>query len=141
VRPLACNWYYCAVYSQAQGCVCTALQLGGDVKQPWLMSKYVIIHKTGSTQRITTPPEQDRATATYNTQKIGQDQTRSSEDMIADKRTQTDRHAHHDTPLGGGVNNTPATPYNLIDDGRYDTAAVISEATRRWITRIILLSS
>ena len=40
VRPLACNWYYCAgtVYSQVQGCVCIALQLGGDVEQPWLMT-------------------------------------------------------------------------------------------------------
>ena len=48
VRPLACN---CMVllrtaYSQAQGCVCTALQLGSDVEQPWLMSKYKIIKKT-----------------------------------------------------------------------------------------------
>ena len=32
-----------------QGCVCTALQLGGDVKQPWLMRKYDVIRKTGST--------------------------------------------------------------------------------------------
>ena len=37
------------VYSQAQGCVCTALQLDGDVEQPWLMSKYDVVHKTGST--------------------------------------------------------------------------------------------
>jgi len=37
----------CTVYSQAQGCVCTALQLGGDVEQPWLMSKYDVIRKTG----------------------------------------------------------------------------------------------
>ena len=37
------------VYSQAQGCVCAALQLGGDVEQHWLMSKYDVIHKTGST--------------------------------------------------------------------------------------------
>jgi len=28
------------VYSQTQGCVSTAIQLGGDVEQPWLMSKY-----------------------------------------------------------------------------------------------------
>jgi len=50
VRPLACNWYYCAqlVYSQAQDCVCTALQLGGDIKQSWFMIKYDVIHKTGS---------------------------------------------------------------------------------------------
>jgi len=51
------------VYSQAQGCVCTALQLGGDVEQPWIMSKYDVTHKTGGTERITTPPEEDRATA------------------------------------------------------------------------------
>jgi len=36
------------VYSQAQGCVYTALQLSGDVQQSWLMSKYDVIHKTGS---------------------------------------------------------------------------------------------
>jgi len=30
------------------------------------MSKYHVIHKTGSTRRITTPPEEDRATATVN---------------------------------------------------------------------------
>ena len=40
---------YNAVYSQAQGCVFTAIQLGGDVEKPWLMSKYDVIHKTGST--------------------------------------------------------------------------------------------
>ena len=27
------------VYSQAQVCMCTGLQLGGDVDQPWIMSK------------------------------------------------------------------------------------------------------
>jgi len=37
------------VYSQAQGCVCTAVQLGGDVEQPCLMCKYNAIHKTGNT--------------------------------------------------------------------------------------------
>ena len=46
--------------------MCTALQLGGDVEQRWLMSKFDVIHKTGSTQRITTPPEQDRAAAAGN---------------------------------------------------------------------------
>ena len=54
------------VYSQTQGCVCTALQLGGDVEQPWLISKYDVIHKTGSTLLITTPQEEDRATAIGN---------------------------------------------------------------------------
>jgi len=37
-----------AVYSQAQACcVCTVLQLGGDVEERWLMSKYDVIRKTG----------------------------------------------------------------------------------------------
>jgi len=35
VRPLVRDWYYCA---QAQDCVCAALQLGGDVEQPRLMT-------------------------------------------------------------------------------------------------------
>ena len=39
----------CTAYSQARGCVCIVLQLGGDVEQPWFMSKYDVIHKTGST--------------------------------------------------------------------------------------------
>jgi len=44
--------------------VCTALQLqGGDVEQPWHMSKYDVINKTESKQYISTPPEQDRAIA------------------------------------------------------------------------------
>ena len=43
--------------------MCAALQLCGDVEQPWLMSKHDVIRKTGSTQHITTPPAEDRATA------------------------------------------------------------------------------
>jgi len=57
------------VYSQAQGCVCAALQLGGDVDQPRLMSKHDVIHKTGSTQDITMLPEENQATAIYNKHK------------------------------------------------------------------------
>ena len=45
VRPLACNWYYCTHFIAKP----KALQLGGDVEQTWLMSKYDAIHKTGST--------------------------------------------------------------------------------------------
>ena len=57
------------VYSQDQGCVRTAFQLGGDVEQPWLVSKYDVIHKTGSTQHNSTPPNEDRAMATGNMHK------------------------------------------------------------------------
>ena len=79
------------VYSQSQGCVWAAHQLGGDVEQPWLMSKYDVIRKTGSTQHITTPPEKDRATAMGNRRtEFGEDRTCCSEYVIADRQTQTD---------------------------------------------------
>jgi len=61
-------------YSQAQGCISTALQLGSDVEQTWLMSKYDVINKNGNTKRITMLPEEDRAMAMYTKKllKIGQ---------------------------------------------------------------------
>ena len=77
-------------YSQAQGCGCTACasKLGGDVEQPWLTSKYDVIHKTGSTQRITTPPEEDRATAIGHIHRsFVEDRTCSFEDMKANRQT------------------------------------------------------
>jgi len=89
------------VYSQVQGCVCTALQLGGDVEQHWLMSKHDVINKTGS---ITTPPEEDRATAIGNMHKtFGEDRTCSCDDMIADRQTHTDsrRSSQYSAPLSG----------------------------------------
>ena len=50
--------------------MCTALQLGDDVEQPWLMCKYDVIHKTGIHKKlITTPPEEDQATAIGNMHK------------------------------------------------------------------------
>jgi len=91
----------CTLYSQAQGCVCTALQLsvqlGGNVEQPWLMSKHGVIHKTGSTYHYAArggPSHGHRQHA----QKLVEDQTCSFEDMIADRHTHTDRHAYHNTP-------------------------------------------
>jgi len=106
VRPLACNWYYCAQFSQAQGCVCTALQLDGDVEQPWLMSKRANgtssikqeVHNVSLRRQKKTQP---RLQATC--KKIGEDRTCSSKDMIAER--QTDRHGHQNTlfPYRGGV--------------------------------------
>ena len=89
VRPLACNRYCSAQLIAKPKAACAArLQLGGDVEQPWLISKHDVIHKTGSTQHITPPPEEDRATALGNVhKKIGEDRTCNSEDMIADRRT------------------------------------------------------
>ena len=75
---------------------------------------YDVIHETGSTQRITTLPEEDRTTATGNMhKKFGEDGTCSSDDMITDRQTgthrdrhtHTHRHAHHNVPFPyrGGV--------------------------------------
>jgi len=50
-----------------------------NVEQPWLMSTYDVIHKTGSTQCITKPPEEDQAMATGNIHKnFGEDWTCTS---------------------------------------------------------------
>jgi len=46
-----------------------------------------VIHKTGSTQRITMLPEEYRATATA--RKFGEVRPRSFRDMRADRQTQT----------------------------------------------------
>jgi len=77
------------------------------------MCKHDVIHKTGSTQRIATLPEQDRATATGNMhRKLGEDRVCSSEDMIADKQTHTDtqtRSSQYSAPLSGRSNKAPDT--------------------------------
>ena len=55
------------------------------------MSKYDVIHKTGSTQRIIMPPEEDRATAIGNKHKnFGKGRTCSSGDITVDRQTHTD---------------------------------------------------
>jgi len=67
------------------------------------MSKYDDIHKTGSTQRITVRPEEDRATAVGNMyrKKTGEDRTCGSED---NDRGQTNTH----TPPRGAWSRDPA---------------------------------
>ena len=87
-------------------------QLDGHVELPWLVRKYDVIHKNGSTWHIATPPEQVRATAIDNMhEKFGKDRTCISRDMLADRQTQTDRQT--DTiitilrsPVRGRSNNT-----------------------------------
>jgi len=60
--------------------MCTALELGGDVEQPWLMSKYDVIRKTGTTVIDNTH------------KKFNEDHTCSSEVMIVDRQTHTHTH-------------------------------------------------
>ena len=75
------------VYSQAQGCVCTALPLGGDVEQPWLMTSSIKpeVHNVSLRRQRRTEPR-PWITCT----KIGEARTCSSEDVIADRHTHTD---------------------------------------------------
>jgi len=109
------------------------------------MGIYDVIHKTGSTYHITTPPEEDRATAIGNMlRKIGEDRTGSYEDVIADRQThthtththtrtharththtqthtETERHAHHNTNnlVGVGVGIMPEIKNPLKHSGRF----------------------
>ena len=67
-----------------------------------IMCKHDVIHKTGNTKCIATPPDEDRATDVANVhKKFGEDRTCSSGHVLADRETdrQTDRHGHHNTPL------------------------------------------
>jgi len=104
VRPSACDWYYCAQFTAKPKAAC-ALRFSWAATSSNLglratPSKHDVIHKTISTRRTTTPPEQGRATANDNThEKFGEDRKYSSEDTIADRQTQTDRHTRHDTRL------------------------------------------
>jgi len=103
VCPLACNWYHCAHFAAKPKAACgLRFSWAATSSNFGFLSKYDVIHKTGNTQRITTPPEEYRATATDNMRKkFGADRTCTSEDIIADRHThrQTDRHAHRNTPL------------------------------------------
>jgi len=68
--------------------MCTALQLGGDVEQPWLMTSYI----KSEVHKISIRRQEDQATAMGNMHKtFGENQMRSSKDMIVDRQTHTDR--------------------------------------------------
>jgi len=76
---LARNGYSYAPFIAKSKAACGQVvidQLGGHVELPWLMRKYGVIHKTGSTKHIVTMPEENRATAIGNVhRKIGKYQT------------------------------------------------------------------
>jgi len=70
------------------------------------MREYDVTHETGSTQRIGTSPEDERAATTgHRHRRSGEDQTCLSGDMLAVRRRQTntnkqtDRHGHRNTSL------------------------------------------
>ena len=96
--------------------MCTALQLGGDVEQPWLMTSSIkpeVYNLSLRRQRRTEP----RPYVTCR-KKIGEDRTCNAGDMIADRHThrQTHRHAQHNTPLPyrGRRNDSRRTTYLKI---------------------------
>jgi len=82
--------------------------MGGDVEKPWLMSKYDVIHETGST-------EEDRATTVGNMhKKFGEDRTCSSNDMIAFRQT----HRQHSllVTYRDGIPARRPSPINVLTD-------------------------
>jgi len=114
VRPLACNWYYCAQFIAKPKAACalrfswaaTSINLG--LRANMTSSIKPEVHN------LSLRRQRDRATATGNMlKKFGEDRTCSFDDMIADRQTythtHTQRHAHHNTPLPcrGRGNNSP----------------------------------
>jgi len=49
VRPLACNWYYCAQFIAKPKAACALRFSWAATSSDWLISKYDVIHKTGNT--------------------------------------------------------------------------------------------
>jgi len=78
----------------------TALQLGGDVEQPWLMSK---CDKAGS-RHVSLPPQRRTESRPYVTctEEFDKDRTCSSEDMTTDTQTDMLITILH-SPIGGGL--------------------------------------
>jgi len=67
------------------------LQLGGDVEQPWLTSKYDVIHKKRKYQYKTYHYAATATAIDNRHKKYGEDQTCSSKDMIMETQTHTQR--------------------------------------------------
>ena len=49
VRPLTWNWYYCAHFVAKAACALRFSWAAMSSNLAWLMSKYDVIHKSGST--------------------------------------------------------------------------------------------
>jgi len=49
MRPLACNWYYCASLIAKPKAAHALRSVRRDVEQPWLTYIYDVIYKTGNT--------------------------------------------------------------------------------------------
>ena len=80
--------------SQAQGCVCSALQLVIDVEQPWLMRKYDVIDKN---RKCITYHYAARGGPRHAQKNFGEDRTCTSEDMIADRKKHGERERDRQT--------------------------------------------
>jgi len=62
------------------------------------MAKRDVIHKSGSTYHIATPPEEDRATASGDLRnKFREDRSSGSKDMLADRHTHRQTNTQTDT--------------------------------------------
>ena len=104
VRPLACNWYYCAQSIAKPNAAC-ALRFSWVTTSSNLSANMMSSIKP----EMHNISEQDPATATGNMhKKIGEDRTCSSDDMIDDRQTYTHRQTNTLITLfqffiGGGI--------------------------------------
>jgi len=119
-RPLACNWHYCAQFIAKPKAACTLrFSRAATSSNLGLWINMTSIKLEVDNVSLRRQRRTDRATAIGNThKKTGEDRTCSSEDMIVDGQThtqrQTDRHAHHNTRsnIGGGV--TTDGPFSIL---------------------------
>jgi len=84
---------------QAQGCVRVNLTAspGSDVEQPNSLCATMTLFTKPEIRNIITMLSEDQATATGNMhKKFGEDQMRSSRDIITDRQTNTHTHTHTD---------------------------------------------
>ena len=105
-------------------------------------AKRDVNHKTGSTQRSATPPEEDWATATGDLHtKFREDWSSGSRDMLADR--QTNRRVDHDTPhpYEGGVIITKHVRLKEHTSITYSVLKVVAASAQNKIKCVLLAQS
>jgi len=88
---------------------CASAAVGGDVEQPWLMNKYAVIHKPEyMAYHYAASAGPSHGHRKHAHKKFGKDRTYSSEDMIADRQTNTHTQtlsSQYSASLSGRSNN------------------------------------
>jgi len=103
VRPLACNGYYCAQFITKPKASCALCFSWAATSPATLAFEQIWRHRQN--RKYITPPQKDRTMAIDNMHKNMHKNLVKIVHVVlkiwsrADKRTHTDKHAHHNTPL------------------------------------------